>query len=84
MSATLCLCHLGPTPYREGLALQEALVRRCAERFGSQCMVLALDAKRRTPDPSGWEVYVHGGRTPAGREVAAAASLFKDLNRPGS
>ena len=34
MSATLCLCHLGPTPYREGLALQEALVRRCAAARG--------------------------------------------------
>ena len=30
MSAILRACHLGPTPYREGLALQEALVRRCA------------------------------------------------------
>ena len=30
MSGLLTVCHLGPTPYREGLALQEALVRRCA------------------------------------------------------
>ena len=35
-----------------------------AERFGSQCIVLAIDARRK---PSGdWEVYTHGGRTPTG------------------
>ena len=38
-------------------------VRRAAERFGSQCIVVAIDAKKRN---SGWEVYTHGGRTPSG------------------
>ena len=37
-----------------------------AKRFGSQCVVLAIDAKRRA---SGWEVYVQGGRTPTGMDV---------------
>ncbi len=36
------------------------LVRRSAERFGSQCTVVAIDAKR---DGAGWKVYTHGGRT---------------------
>lgn len=36
------------------------LVRRSAERFGSQCVVVAIDAKR---DGAGWKVYTHGGRT---------------------
>jgi cyclase len=42
-------------------------VREAAERFGSQCIVVAIDA-RRVPDsdPQRWEVYVHGGRTPTG------------------
>jgi cyclase len=35
-----------------------------AERFGSQCVVLAIDARRRAG--GGWEVYTHGGRTPTG------------------
>lgn len=35
-----------------------------AERFGSQCIVLAIDAKRQPED--WWEVYTHGGRTPTG------------------
>jgi cyclase len=35
-----------------------------ATRFGSQCIVLAIDAKRI--EPGGWEVYIHGGRIPTG------------------
>jgi len=38
-----------------------------AERFGSQCVVLAIDA-RRTP-AGGWEVYTHGGRRPTGMDA---------------
>jgi len=73
------------------------LIRRSAERFGSQCIVLAIDAKRRAEsrEPSAefgqtsasagssrhpalgtrhsWEVYVHGGRTPTGRDAVAWA-----------
>lgn len=42
-------------------------VREAAERFGSQCIVVAIDA-RRVPDrePQAWEVYTHGGRNPTG------------------
>lgn len=40
------------------------LIAEGAKRFGSQCVVLAVDAKRR--DDSGWEIYVNGGRTPTG------------------
>jgi len=44
-----------------------AFVKEAAERFGSQCIVVAIDA-RRVPDsdPQRWEVYIHGGRTPTG------------------
>jgi len=44
-------------------------VKEAAERFGSQCIVVAIDAKRAPDDPRGhprWEVYTHGGRTPTG------------------
>jgi cyclase len=71
-------------------AVQEPeLIRRSAERFGSQCIVLAIDAKRRatsheprSADSSplatrhsqlAWEVYVHGGRTPTGKDAVAWA-----------
>jgi imidazole glycerol-phosphate synthase subunit HisF len=45
-------------------------VKQAAERFGSQCTVVAIDA-RRVPgsDPQRWEVYTHGGRKPTGIDV---------------
>jgi cyclase len=46
------------------------LIDELAEVFGAQCVVLAIDAKARTgPGEDGWEAYVAGGRTPAGRDV---------------
>ncbi len=42
-------------------------VQEAAQRFGSQCIVVAVDAKRRGENPDdGWEVYTHGGRNPTG------------------
>jgi cyclase len=42
-------------------------VEEAARRFGSQCIVVAIDAKARGADPSdGWEVFVYGGRKPTG------------------
>ena len=45
-----------------------ALLERCGERFGAQCMVVAIDAKRRT-DGEGWEVFVDAGRTGTGHDA---------------
>jgi cyclase len=52
-----------------------ALLTEGADAFGCQCIVLAIDAKRRDAgDPAqGWEVYVHGGRTPTGKDAVAWA-----------
>ncbi len=46
------------------------LLTRAADEFGSQCVVLAVDA-RRWSDREGWEVVVHGGRTGTGLDVVA-------------
>jgi cyclase len=60
-------------------ALEEPeLIARGAELFGSQCVVLAIDAKRRSAG-SGWEVYSHGGRRAAGREVVEWAVMGEQL-----
>ena len=48
-----------------------------AQRFGSQCLILAIDAKR-TGDGK-WEVYVHGGRTPTGLDALKWARQGVDL-----
>jgi imidazole glycerol-phosphate synthase subunit HisF len=47
------------------------LIDELARVFGSQCVVLAIDAKRNGGD--GWQAYVAGGRTPAGRDAVAWA-----------
>ena len=45
-------------------------VRDAAERFGSQCIVVAVDARRiEGSDPLKWEIYTHGGRKPTGIDV---------------
>ena len=44
------------------------VVRDAADKYGSQCIVVAIDAKRRG-DRSGWDVYTHGGRKNAGLDV---------------
>jgi cyclase len=49
------------------------LITRCAEIFGSQCVVLAIDARRRE-DGSGWAVFSHGGRQPTGRDAVEWAA----------
>jgi cyclase len=62
-----------------------ALVERAALRFGSQCIVVAIDARRvqNTVDGavsgSGWEVYMHGGRTPTGLDAVGWAEEVERL-----
>jgi cyclase len=53
-------------------------VREAAERFGSQCIVVAIDA-RRVPgsDPLKWEVYTHGGRNPTGIDALEWATRME-------
>jgi cyclase len=55
-----------------------ALITRCAEVFGSQCVVLAIDARKREDGP-GWEVYSHGGRRPTGRDAVEWASVAEKM-----
>ena len=45
------------------------IIKESAERFGSQCMVVAVDVRRNSAFPSGYEVYIDGGRTPAGLDA---------------
>jgi cyclase len=57
------------------------LLRRCADRFGNQCMVVAIDAKRRADRP-GWEVFVDAGRT--GTDLDAVAWAAEAANERGA
>ena len=69
------------------------LLSEVAAGFGAQCVVVAVDAKRRA-DGSGWEVFLHGGRTPTGIDAVAWAAeaqergagevLLTSMDRDGS
>ena len=50
---------------------EAAVVARAAERFGAQCIVVAIDAKQVSPGR--WEVFTHGGRRPTGLDAVAWA-----------
>jgi len=68
------------------------LVREAAQKFGSQCVVVAVDAKQSAPDR--WEVYTHGGRRPTGidavnwcrqvAELGAGEILLTSMDRDGT
>ena len=53
------------------------LVRRMADKVGNQCIVVAIDAKRRA-DGVSWEVYTHGGRKPTGLDAVEWARRMTD------
>ncbi len=52
-------------------------VKDAAEKFGSQCIVVAIDA--RSDGSGGWEVYTHGGREPAGIDAVEWAGKMESL-----
>jgi cyclase len=68
------------------------LVRAASDKVGNQCIVVAIDAKRRAHD--GWEVYTHGGRKPTGldavdwarrmQEAGAGEILLTSMDRDGT
>ncbi len=53
-----------------------SFVKRASLRFGSQCIVIAIDARRRG---QGWEVYTHGGRVPTGIDALLWAKEMENL-----
>src|SRR4029079_4785354 len=70
------------------------VIREAAAKYGSQCIVVAIDAKRRADAAAGWDVYSHGGRTNTGldavewaRRVAALGAgeiLLTSMDRDGT
>lgn len=60
---------------------QPDLIREGAETFGSQCIVVSIDARRRNADDAtkGWEVFTHGGRRPTGLDAVEWAARAEEL-----
>ncbi len=75
---------------------RRAFVREAAEKFGAQCIVVAIDAKRVSSpgEPARWEIFTHGGRNPTGldavdfaREVVALGAgelLLTSMDKDGT
>ncbi|MGR9052485.1 MAG: imidazole glycerol phosphate synthase subunit HisF [Gammaproteobacteria bacterium] len=55
-------------------------VKQAADRFGSQCIVVAIDAKKTSApgEPDRWEIFTHGGRKPTGIDAVAWAKRMTD------
>lgn len=58
--------------------LNPSLISNAADKFGSQCVVVAIDAKRR-PDGSGWNIYKNGGRVDMGLDAIEWAIKASEL-----
>src|SRR5712675_1743948 len=60
---------------------QPELIKEAAETFGSQCMVVSIDARRRAANDAskGWEVFTHGGRRPTGLDALEWTARVEDL-----
>ena len=54
------------------------MIGEASAKYGAQCIVVAIDAKRRA-DGAGWEVYSHGGRQNTGLDAVAWARRMADL-----
>lgn len=55
------------------------LVKESSDRFGSQCIVIAIDAKQKRKDEKEWEVYINGGRTHTGIDAVKWAVQCEEL-----
>ena len=49
-------------------------IARAADKFGNQCIVVSVDAKRRSDGGEGWEIFTHGGRKPTGIDAVEFAA----------
>ncbi|HYM04316.1 MAG TPA: imidazole glycerol phosphate synthase subunit HisF [Stellaceae bacterium] len=67
----LLLAGADKTSINTAAVARPDFVREAAEKFGSQCIVVAIDAK--ASGPSRWEVFTHGGRRPTGIDAVAWA-----------
>ena len=54
-------------------------VKEAAEKFGDQCIVVAIDAKQVSEAPARWEIFTHGGRKPTGIDAVAYAKEVVSL-----
>lgn len=82
------------TSLNTSAVMHPGLITAGSEQFGAQCIVLAIDARSNPAMPSGYEVFIHGGRTPTGldalewarrgMELGAGEILLTSMDRDGT
>lgn len=90
---TILLAGADKVSVNTAAVLEPELIRHGAETFGSQCIVVAIDAKQRNNESEEWEVFLNGGRTPTGidavewarkaAELGAGEILLTSMDRDG-
>ncbi len=55
------------------------IIRAASDKYGAQCIVVAIDAKKRDGETPGWDVYTHGGRRNTGLDVVEWARRMAEL-----
>ena len=92
----LLQCGADKVSINTAAVTRRAFVKEAAEKFGNQCIVVAIDAKKvsQPGEPARWEIFTHGGRNPTGldaveyaREVVALGAgeiLLTSMDRDGT
>jgi imidazole glycerol-phosphate synthase subunit HisF len=92
----LLTCGADKVSINTAAVARRAFVKEAAEKFGDQCIVVAIDAKKvsKPGAPDAWEIFTHGGRNPTGldavdyaREVVALGAgeiLLTSMDRDGT
>ena len=75
----LLLAGADKVSFNSAAVADPTVVARAADRFGSQCIVVAIDAKR--VEPGRWEIFTHGGRRPTGIDAMEFAA---EVERQGA
>ena len=71
----LLTCGADKVSINTAVVARRAFVKEAAEKFGDQCIVVAIDAKKvsKTGEKDRWEIFTHGGRNPTGLDVVSYA-----------
>ena len=76
--STMLLAGADKVSINSAAVAEPSLVTECSNKFGSQCIVVAIDAKKRV-GREGWEIFTHGGIQPTGIDAIEWAKKMKIL-----
>ena len=74
--STMLLAGADKVSINSAAVTEPSLVSECSDKFGSQCIVVAIDAKKRV-GKEGWEIFTHGGTQPTGIDAVEWAKKMK-------